>query len=114
MQQQYALDLRVARRKAGLTQVDCGHLLGIDPSRITKFESGSRRPSFVELSILCLVLNTSPARFSEEIVRAHAAVLHKRLGSMPRCPANWRARANRLNTLNALAEQLESLTRPHS
>jgi transcriptional regulator with XRE-family HTH domain len=110
MNHEYALDLRVARRKSGLTQVDCGHLLGVDPTRITKFETGRRRPSLAELSILCLVLNAPIGQFSEKAVKAQTASLRERLALMPDCPVNWRDRYNRLNTLNRLGQQLEAVS----
>jgi len=104
---EYALDLRVARRKAGLTQADCGHLLGVDPSRISKLEAGKSTPSIVELSVLCLVFNSPPSNVCEAIAASHALSLKERLASMPECPENWRDQYNRRSTLNALADRLE-------
>lgn len=107
---EYALDLKVARRKAGLTQADCGHLLGVDPSRISKLEAGKSAPSVVELSILCLVLNTPPGRVQQAIALSHVAPLQERLAAMPACPENWRDQYNRSSTLNGLVERLEQLS----
>lgn len=109
MKHQYALDLRVARRKSGLTQQDCGHLLGIDATRITRFESGKRPPSVAELSVLCFVLDISLAAFADRIVEADASLLEKRLINMPKCPKNWSDHETRANTLRELVEKLEQL-----
>ncbi|EHK57088.1 helix-turn-helix domain-containing protein [Allomesorhizobium alhagi] len=108
---EYALDLKVARRKSGLSQADCGHLLGVDPSRISKLEAGKSAPTLVELSILCLVFNTPPNTLCDCILMSLASALNERLASMPECPDNWRDRFNRLGTLNSLAEKVEGLSR---
>lgn len=109
MKHQYALDLRVARRKSGLTQQDCGHLLGIDATRITRFESGKRPPSVAELSILCFIFDVPLAAFADRIVEADAALLQRRLVRMPQCPKNWPDHEARANTLRELVEKLEQL-----
>ncbi|WP_457936066.1 helix-turn-helix transcriptional regulator [Mesorhizobium sp. 10J20-29] len=109
----FGLDLRVARRKAALTQQDCAHLLGVTYTRISKLESGQVLPTVTELSILCVVFDTEVTRLNLGIVAAEAKALDQRLASMPDCPKNWPSRRNRLNTLNALAEKLTALTPPY-
>jgi transcriptional regulator with XRE-family HTH domain len=109
MKHQYALDLRVARRKSGLTQQDCGHLLGIDATRITRFESGKRPPSVAELAMLCFICGIPLAEFADRIVEADASLLQKRLIKMPDCPKNWPDHETRANTLRELVEKLEQL-----
>lgn len=108
---EYSLDLKVARRKSGLSQGDCAHLLGIDQPRLSKMEAGKSTPSIYELSILCLVFDTPASAVHDRILASLALALEERLGSMPDCPTNWPDRFNRSNTLNILAEKLETLSR---
>ncbi|RWQ58822.1 helix-turn-helix transcriptional regulator [Mesorhizobium sp.] len=107
---EYALDLRVARRKSGLSQADCAHLLGVDPSRLSKLEAGKSTPSIYELSLLCLVFNTPASTVHDRILVSMAMTLGERLASMPTCPANWLNQYNRSSTLNTLAQKLETLS----
>jgi transcriptional regulator with XRE-family HTH domain len=108
----FGLDLRVARRKAALTQGDCAHLLGVTYTRVSKLESGQTLPTAIELSILCLLFDAEIARLHMGIVSAEASSLNERLATIPDCPKNWPSRKNRLNTLNAVAERLSAL-RPY-
>ncbi|HHX3545987.1 MULTISPECIES: helix-turn-helix transcriptional regulator [Enterobacter] len=55
------LQLKTARRQAGLTQEKLGILAGIDEStarsRISQYENGTYTPSFVTMRALARVLN---------------------------------------------------------
>lgn len=105
----FGLDLRVARRRAALTQADCAHLLDTDQTRISKFEAGTAMPSVVELSILYLLLDRSLGKTSEEILASLRDELLDRLASIPDCPPAWRDRQTRFQTLGALAEKLAAI-----
>lgn len=110
MSYDFGLDLRVARRKAALTQQDCAHLLGVTYTRISKLESGQTLPDATELAILCLLFDTEVTRLHLGIVSSETKALNERLATMPECPTNWPSRRNRLHTLNAVAEKLTSLS----
>lgn len=103
------LDLRVARKRAALTQADCAHMLGTDQPRISKFESGRATPSLVELSILYALYGRSLGRTSDEIVAARRDELLSRLKTIPDCPPLWRDPDTRFQTLAALAEKLAEI-----
>lgn len=105
----FGLDLRVARRRAALTQSDCAHLLGTDQPRISKFETGTAIPTVVELSILYLLFDKSLGRASEEIIAALRDELEGRLASMPATPPTWRDRQRRLETLAGMAQKLSAI-----
>ena len=45
MSSQFALDLRLARKKAGYTQDDLAHLLDTHQTVVSQLEHGKRRPS---------------------------------------------------------------------
>jgi transcriptional regulator with XRE-family HTH domain len=110
---EFGLDLRVARRRAALTQVDCAHLLGTDQPRISKFEAGTAMPSVVDLSILYLIFDRSLGRTSENILASLRDELLSRLASIPDCPPAWRDRRARFQTLGDLAEKLAALPEQH-
>lgn len=105
----FAPDLQAARRKAALTQADCAHLLGVTYTRISKLESGQRRPTVTELSILCLILHEDIGRVHKKIIAAEARVLGERLSAMPKCPRSWLDRRGRTETLNGVAARLSAL-----
>lgn len=109
MSYKFGLDLRVARRRAALTQADCAHLIGSDQPRISKFERGVATPSVVELSVLFLLFDKSLGRMSEEIVASLRDELLSRLASIPDCPPAWRDRQTRFGTLGSLAERLAAI-----
>lgn len=106
---EYALDLKVARRKSGLSQEDCAHLLGVDQPRFSKMEAGKSTPSIYELSILCLVFDTPPSAIHDQIVGSLALVVGERLASLPDCPSDWPAHLNRQHTVDVLAQRLAGL-----
>jgi len=106
---EFGLDLRVARRRAALTQADCAHLLGTDQPRISRFEKGTATPSVAELSVLYLLFDRSLGKVSEEIVGRMRDELLNRLASIPDCPPAWRDRQTRFQTLGALAEKLAAI-----
>ena len=108
MSYHFARDLRVARRKASLTQTDLAHLLDVDYTRVSRLESGKTPPTAVELSILCLVFDGDIERLHEKIIEAEATTLGQRLGSMPDCPKSWPNWRNRVETLKGVAARLAS------
>jgi transcriptional regulator with XRE-family HTH domain len=109
MVHKFGLDLRVARKRAALTQADCAHMLGADQPRISKFEAGKAMPTMVELSILYLMFGQSLGRASEEIVASRRDDLLARLACIPDCPPTWRDRQTRFGTLGAVAEKLADI-----
>jgi len=109
MVHKFGLDLRVARKRAALTQADCAHMLGSDQPRISKFEAGKAMPTMVELSVLYLLFGQSLGRVSEEIVASRRDDLLGRLASIPDCPPAWRDRQTRFRTLAALADRLADI-----
>jgi transcriptional regulator with XRE-family HTH domain len=109
MTYKFGLDLRVARRRAALTQVDCAHLLGTVQSRISKFQAGDATPTVEELSILYLLFDRSLGKTSEEIIASLRDDILGRLASIPDCPPAWRDRQARFRTLGNLAERLAAI-----
>ena len=106
----FALDLRVARRKAGLSQSDCAHLLGVHPSRISLLESGKALPSVPQICRLSMIYGRSFESLFGSVFVDAGRELRGRLRSMPEAPTRWLGRFNRDNTLRALSHRLASLT----
>ena len=55
----FAQDLKVARRKSGLSQLDCGHLLDINQQRMSQLENGKSLPTIPEICSLSLIYGRS-------------------------------------------------------
>lgn len=109
MTNEFALDLKVARRKSGLTQEDCAHLLDVHASKISLLESGKAVPSVTDICALSLIYGRSfESLFSVFIIDANRQ-LRDRLKTMPKAPDRWLGHFNRRNTLSGLADRLETL-----
>ena len=110
MKQTFALDLKVLRRKSGLTQRDCAHLLAVHPSKISLFESGRAIPNIRDIAALAIVYGKSFEQLFEQfIIETHKQV-YERVRSMPAAPKRWLGSFNRRTTLNTLADRLSALT----
>lgn len=58
--------IRRARIDAGLSQVQLADILGKPQSFVSKVESGERRLDFVEVQVLCRVLEKPLSYFQDE------------------------------------------------
>ncbi|WP_417519741.1 helix-turn-helix transcriptional regulator [Minwuia sp.] len=101
-----SLDLRVARRQAGLTQTDCAHLLGLSKQLVSRIEKAERRPTPEEAAILCVLYNRSFESLFAAVLSDAVRLLDARLGTLPPPPSHWIATYNRQLTLSSLAERL--------
>ena len=105
------LDLRVARKKSGLTQRDCAHLLGTSATRISKLETGTSLPSLAELYLLSVIYGKQLETFLDGMVSELQTLLIERMTTLPSAPKRWLGRFNRTNTLQALALRLEAMSK---
>lgn len=109
MKENLTLDLRVSRRRAGLSGQDLAHLLDCSLERVSKLENGHARISADEFLILSLVyvdIHSWPERMLQAIVPA----LKERLADMPDEPSLWaHAHEARLETINGLSDRLQAL-----
>lgn len=103
---EFTLDLKVARRRSGLTQIDCAHLLNIHPSLVSQIENGKRMPTIREICTLSLVYRRSFESLFAGIFADARDDLRERLTTIPDAPKHWLGRNNRQHTLNTLAEHL--------
>lgn len=102
MTTQFAFDLRLARRRAGLTQADCAHLMGIQQSRISELESGEKSPSAHELCVLSIILDRRFEGYISDELSQLTNALGPRLTSLPRLKRISASTFNRHRTLERL------------
>lgn len=102
MTTQFAFDLRLARRRSGLTQSDCAHLLGMQQSRVSELENGASPPTAAELCGLAILLNRQFDGYFAAELEALKPALELRLKSLPKLKRASVANFNRHLTLRRL------------
>ncbi|PHS21387.1 MAG: hypothetical protein COA84_15890 [Robiginitomaculum sp.] len=110
MYKAFAFDLKVARRKSGLSQSDCAHLLDVDRTKISRLEQGDSPPSIRDICTLSLVYGKSFESLFGTIFEEVREGLQERLTTIPALTGNRISQFNRTNTLNDLASRLNALT----
>lgn len=106
MHTDFALDIKVHRRKAGLSQKDVAHLIGVHPSKVSLMEAGKMLPSIWDIAHLSLVYGKSFEEFFFSFVSKARESIRQRLPSMPEAPKRWLGRFNRQYTVDQIAERL--------
>lgn len=107
MSHSFALDLKVARRKSGLTQQDCAHLLDVHKTKISLLEQGKVLPSVLEICTLSLLYGRSFESLFGSMLEEAQCSLKDRLATLPVSSNRWLGRFIRQNTLNRLAARLD-------
>jgi transcriptional regulator with XRE-family HTH domain len=107
MTSQFAVDLRLARRKAGLTQQDVAHLLDIQQTRLSELERGRKEPTLRELCCLSIILNRRFEGLYADLLDEARFELRERLPDMPRTARLYLPTFNRTHTLKRLRRDLE-------
>lgn len=102
----FALDLKVARRKSGLTQADCAHLMGGTSSKICQLEKGIRTPALKEICTLSLIYGKSFESLFGAIFHDIRTELAENLTTMPESGENWAGTFNRQHTLERVGKDL--------
>lgn len=113
MTTQFALDLRLARRKAGLTQREVAHLLALDPAKLSYLEHGKRLPSLIQICTLSLVFGRSFESLFGEIMQQIRHDLIERLQSIPPRFRRYAATLNRGASLSRLEHRLKAELADH-
>ena len=109
MLKEFAFDLKVARRKSGLSQSDCAHLLDVERSKISRLERGDSPPSVRDICTLSLIYGKSFESLFGTIFDEVRDGLRERLANIPSQAGNRISQFNRTNTLNLLAARLETI-----
>jgi transcriptional regulator with XRE-family HTH domain len=103
---QFALDLRLARKKAGYTQNDIAHLLSAHQSVVSDLEHGKRRPSHTEIIELSLIYGRSFESFHGEVIAEAKEHLSVRLATLPSPSRRTAHTFNRPSSLSRLKRRL--------
>ena len=109
MSSQFALDLRLARKKAGYTQGDVAHLLDTHQSIVSDLERGHVRPNLEQIITLSLLYGRSFESLFAEVMDERRHHLSVRLGTLP---APERRTASTFNRPGSLARLKRNLTNP--
>lgn len=107
MNQAFALDLAAARRKSGLAQKDCAHLMNIHTDRVSRLEAGKHTPTLKEFCKLSLIYGRPFENLFSDVMEEARAEVRAQLPSLPEGSSRLLSRFNRNNTLNRLAAHLE-------
>ena len=113
MSTDFALDLRTARRKAGLTQKDAAHLLSVNPTRLSELECGKRLPTVPQIVTLSLIYGRTFESLFSEMVQAARRSLAKRLKTMPKKARRYAGTFNRQSTIAAIGNRLKAEAEHH-
>lgn len=100
------MDLRLARRKAGLTQRDCAQLLAVPQSRISSFEKGQLLPSIPQLMKLSIVLNRQFEDLYKHLTSQARITIKRQLPSLPERVRNTASTFNRTSSIRRLQLRL--------
>jgi transcriptional regulator with XRE-family HTH domain len=106
METNFLLDLKAARRKAGLSQPDCAHLMGCSRNVISQLEGGRRIPTIYEICALSLIYGRSFESLFGQVFADVRRRTAKNLETLPWSGQDTLDRFNRQKTLDALAERL--------
>ncbi|WP_227287896.1 helix-turn-helix transcriptional regulator [Boseongicola sp. H5] len=106
MTTEFALDLRLARRKAGYTQGDMAHLLASHQSAVSDLELGKIRPSLEQIIELSLIYGRSFESLFGELMAERRKLLKKRLSCLPDLGKQTAHTFNRPASLERLKRRL--------
>lgn len=109
----FALDLKVARRKSGLTQADCAHLMGKSSSKVCQLEKGYRTPGLKEICTLSLIYGKSFESLFGAIFTDIRKELTENLAMLPNPSEGWSGSLNRKHTLDRLERDLAAHIEGH-
>ena len=112
MFEEFISDLKIARKRSGLTQAECGHLIGGSENALSRIERGERLPSLREIIGLSLVYGKTFESFFEEFLGLVREEMIAALTEMPKAREGKTA-SPRADTLAALARRLEDEIRFH-
>lgn len=106
MSTEFALDLRLARRKAGYTQRDTAHLLALNRSKLSLLETGQRLPSLSQICTLSLIYGRSFESLFGAIMAEARAALRRRILTLPATTRKYAGSLNRSHSIERLARSL--------
>lgn len=113
MQSLFAHDLRIARRRSGLSQKDVSILLGTSEKEISALEGGRKLPSLLQITKLSLIFNRVFPSLYDMLGKT---ARHELFQQIPSLPATGKKGVvdtfNRDNTLKRIETRLiDALTK---
>ncbi|MES9975047.1 MAG: helix-turn-helix transcriptional regulator [Candidatus Thiodiazotropha sp.] len=109
MSTEFSLDLRLARRKSGLTQKDVAHLLGVYQSVVSDLERGRTIPTLTQIVTLSLLYDRSFESLFSWIMSDARKQLTDRLRTIPEKVRSYAGTFNRDATLSRLRQRLAAV-----
>ena len=106
MSTEFALNLRLARRKSGFTQRDTAHLMALNRSKLSLLETGKRMPSLTHICTLSLIYGRSFESLFGTIMSEARASLRKRILAMPKTSRKYAGSQNRDHSIERLVRSL--------
>ncbi len=106
---EFALDLRLARRRSGLSQKEVAYLLTINQSTYSEFERGVKVPSLEQICQLALIYGRSFQSYFEDITSGVKPRLAKRLEKLPKTKSPRLRIFNRGITISRMKARLKPL-----
>ncbi|MHA7820268.1 MAG: helix-turn-helix transcriptional regulator [Erythrobacter sp.] len=106
MSTQFGLDLRLARRKSGLTQADIAHLIDSHQSTVAALENGKWLPTIEQICLFSLVYGRSfESLYAEQLAEGRKR-LRRNLPSLPETSGHTLMSSNREASLRKLEGRL--------
>ena len=113
METNYALELKVARRRSGLSQKDIAHLLGISRVRVSKLECNLAVPTPDELTTFGLIYSRDFLTLGGPVLPVLCRTLRERLNTFPNRDDYVRGGISaKATTLQKLSNQLNVPSKP--
>lgn len=106
MSTEFALDLKVARRKAGYTQNDLAHLLGSNQAHISELERGHILPTLEQIVTLSIIYGRSFEGLYANLLAKAREQLRMHIVGMPIGGRNYVGTFNRDRSIERLARRL--------
>ena len=106
MSTEFALDLKVARRKAGFTQNDLAHLLGSNQAQISELERGRMMPTLEQIVALSIIYSRSFEGLYAALLADARSRLRTRIVEMPTGGRSYVGTFNRDASIERLARRL--------
>ena len=103
---EFIFDLKVARKKSGLSQADCGHLIGGTNHKISQLELGAQMPTIREICSLSLIYGRSFESLWGEMLAQVRRDLGTNLETLPGRTSDRPEHFNRTKSLERLAQRL--------
>ena len=110
MSTEFSLDLRLARRKAGLTQHDTAQLLGVHQSVVFDLERGNLLPTLPQICALSVIFGRSFESLFFELMTGAKQAISGRLSLLPATVRSYVGTFNREASLQRMERRLRADT----